>query len=1150
MKIVGFDESGKNTAYVSRMQIWLQGSDYDIDKVSLLGYKFKNGNFIKWSPYMNLKSKSLLEASKDLPFPNSKTLYINPDNTDTTEIQKNQLEILLTEFFRYGADDVWGIKSLAKAIKYVNKLGYIPNISKAEEFMKMVNKHNNYFSKKGTKDGLINFISSKMYRVSKDPVNLIQGQSPIDDMTGLIKKLAEQLPMHQKAFGFAPGSPQSKLSMLLLTLKGKENTGIVASAMKNFEACSQYFYKILNSGTEEQKQRLLINISLFGKEIRMLANAYTNKEQANNDIVEALASVDNDVDAFLLFSAFLSLSTDNAKDPVLSKINAGPNMMGLYTAGLMLGFDVPTLINIMTSPIAIKISELMDSNVFNDTQGIFNIDGIFTYIKEGPYRHFKNLSDKLQNSIKSAMLLYLKRTRGIDIKEISEYQIVELFRNPRFDLRKCLKETYKNKETEDDVNEQKIYRSTLESYEELLKQSEIKYQKEEEEVDEALKHKETKKLRKAKEKYQNERANIREKLKVIEALKENKAILAEELTEAQQQAIEFIEELATELYESQNIDIYDSYDHAESDLFKMRKLYKEIAKYRSFMGLARVSTITSPYDGERYKTINVIKQLSRVANEQSRLRPILSLNQQLCNDIATQFKFLRNFESIFEQRASELHPKNGYVKSFKENNGGTLKISFQQFIEDPNYRQRIIEAYEPIKAAVNIFEVMTTTEHYFGYAEALNANIQSMKLMSTSYRIADQISKEVLDKYFNVSRNGKLHEQYIKRVQKFINTKINNQFLLSQNIIMSIPSGLKMYKPNGDMVESNNSEILLGTPHGNATFKYLMDNHVFPDLQNQISVPKFIKDLTRFNISNTIDGVGQVNYTLTENMMPKSEYERVQFKQYKDSLNSLQGIEYNGYPVLDLIFYYNIIAYNNESSQNSFTTLFEDILAEKTNDTVRQYVEFYSVFDKEGSFELNKDFTEDELLQFIAPLESLEKGKLPYIRVYDPEAMAVVLVKKIEKSYSNEGEDSDFESNLQQEMAAEIEAQMAEMENEIPRSSKKSFDERLAINKYSRLENAAKRSRDFTNNFYIDSVRTPLDGRTSINLNTQEIIIADKKYSFSQFVNIAKSNNHGDIKDEDFIIYKQMRSLNGSPSSIIDTKQTLSRINQILEENC
>jgi hypothetical protein len=113
------------------------------------------------------------------------------------------------------------------------------------------------------------------------------------------------------------------------------------------------------------------------------------------------------------------------------------------------------------------------------------------------------------------------------------------------------------------------------------------------------------------------------------------------------------------------------------------------------------------------------------------------LNQQLPNDTASQFKFLRNFESIFSQRAQELGANNKAIKDFKDKNGDTLEISFSRFIQDANYRDFIIKAYEPIKAAVNIFDVMANSEHYLGYAEALNANIESMGLASTSYKIAN-----------------------------------------------------------------------------------------------------------------------------------------------------------------------------------------------------------------------------------------------------------------------------------------------------------------------------------------------------------------------------------------------------------------------------
>jgi len=59
-----------NVAYVSHIQTFLQGSDYDIDKCYMISYFFDdNGKFIKWSPLMSLKTQEELNASCKLPVP-------------------------------------------------------------------------------------------------------------------------------------------------------------------------------------------------------------------------------------------------------------------------------------------------------------------------------------------------------------------------------------------------------------------------------------------------------------------------------------------------------------------------------------------------------------------------------------------------------------------------------------------------------------------------------------------------------------------------------------------------------------------------------------------------------------------------------------------------------------------------------------------------------------------------------------------------------------------------------------------------------------------------------------------------------------------------------------------------------------------------
>jgi hypothetical protein len=80
---------------------------------------------------------------------------------------------MFEEYTNAKLNSIENINALNNIIRYVNSLGFVPHIKKAEDVLKIVNNHNKYFANKNTKDGLINFISTKMYGVSKDPVNLI-----------------------------------------------------------------------------------------------------------------------------------------------------------------------------------------------------------------------------------------------------------------------------------------------------------------------------------------------------------------------------------------------------------------------------------------------------------------------------------------------------------------------------------------------------------------------------------------------------------------------------------------------------------------------------------------------------------------------------------------------------------------------------------------------------------------------------------------------------------------------------------------------------------------------------------------------------------------------------------------------------------------
>ena len=90
MQIEAYEDPDVNTAYVSTFQFYLQGSDLDIDAVSLQTFDIdKNGLFVGHSPYYSLENETLRAASESLPFPTGEsTNLVETQNTKNTFIEK------------------------------------------------------------------------------------------------------------------------------------------------------------------------------------------------------------------------------------------------------------------------------------------------------------------------------------------------------------------------------------------------------------------------------------------------------------------------------------------------------------------------------------------------------------------------------------------------------------------------------------------------------------------------------------------------------------------------------------------------------------------------------------------------------------------------------------------------------------------------------------------------------------------------------------------------------------------------------------------------------------------------------------------------------------------------------------------------------
>lgn len=75
MKNVGYFDTESNDAYVSVWQIFIQGSDFDIDKAYMMGYGFnKAGHFEVWNDLFDFSNRAELEAIEKMPVPSGKSV--------------------------------------------------------------------------------------------------------------------------------------------------------------------------------------------------------------------------------------------------------------------------------------------------------------------------------------------------------------------------------------------------------------------------------------------------------------------------------------------------------------------------------------------------------------------------------------------------------------------------------------------------------------------------------------------------------------------------------------------------------------------------------------------------------------------------------------------------------------------------------------------------------------------------------------------------------------------------------------------------------------------------------------------------------------------------------------------------------------------
>lgn len=345
-----------------------------------------NATYIGWSPYFNYETLATLQASKTIPSGQNLTITDNGTNNVTALVDSIDFDKLTT------TTDAAMIKKFAQLVKKAQedtKLYYAgTNKENFKKAINALNRHEHYqaFSKEAMYK---NLASANIFAVSHDIRNRDQAYTAI--AMDIMRDAAKKSPKGEQVTKLNMFNPFTKYVMQYQNLVGKNVISVAANGEKVWFNTFYYWTQALKQNKDIDKlkfQQTFTRISgrASGKIQEVTINHIPDLNRYDAEIRQNLetqfgVTSENYVYVDQIISQLLSAATDNAKELILAKINAGTNFARMYIYGIMMGLNINDLVAFMTSPAADLIDRLATSNMFqNDettaAQAINKVQGI------------------------------------------------------------------------------------------------------------------------------------------------------------------------------------------------------------------------------------------------------------------------------------------------------------------------------------------------------------------------------------------------------------------------------------------------------------------------------------------------------------------------------------------------------------------------------------------------------------------------------------------------------------------------------------------------------------------------------------------------------------------------------------------------------
>lgn len=1053
-RVVAFDNSDINTAMVSTFQLFLQGSDLDIDAVTLLGYAFdKNGKFIGWSPYFDVRNEEMLEASKDMPLPTGETIEV----TTSKKAPNNFFELYDKYFGTIFRTISLGMTPEGKPTGVKTKGNGAPliqiHVETAEdmedlaEFLRLANEYGI-----NLKDDLVNgkFNPEDENFFKAPSVKLEDGTEVarewniftslgVDKDTARVyiyqiaKQLADFVNDHNAYLNNAEEHVKEAMAknyVVHYIYKVSESPCNQTEAMQSVDVAT----RVLKGAAAKSRMAAEADYQAPGRTSAKVKSVGEGQAGKDGVGIGAVGIKANSTTQFYL-SELIKYGSDSDKAKILfsPKTIGGVTYLGFSNMYTDQDWNDEEKRNFQQAWDYIQSLESEDqitNNVALDIAAMLSIavdnakDLALAKINSGPklmglYIYGMSLGvpvKTLCDIINSEEGLILKElTEGsIFNNDITAFKVLDVF--DKLDGRimgeisqfSMLSKTKGNKNVRIDT--------TIKVGDKMLKSigstQDILFAG----MYEVYKTWYDANIGSKKHYAKNFSQMLEHLFSVPGSFDENGSTAFEYVYN---QSIKDIDYLKAQIEKQSDPKTYINWNAS----------FKQMTNYISDMSQkSRTFKLGKGSD---------LRTLAEGAEEMRILGSILGINKGLKPTFSEVETFIDNIENLIYNRK----------KIMGEEVSDDDKIDFHKFMSDETYQQEVIQKYEVVKHSVNIPHLLSKVPHFQGYLKTQMIPTSAFLANSVKYRTMHKYRKNVFSdfkgygiefedtnifKYFEVE-SKKDKESILRGLENLIHFKLFTRWAYDKKLQFRVPKGFKYFSKkvkltditensDGLTVAQEDTLIPLWTTQGLASFKKYMEEYCIPLLINSPSFSKneFVKNLIKFENEKTPIHSTVTSYTLPGDLMARSgrqaELNYTMFSDFKQlSTVKFQTNVPNGIPsIVDAFFIYSQYCFMGRKGQSSLMSAF-DFISSK-HDLRSSFTKHIAEMDVNG----NISCSPEEIIIWCAPVGT-QYSSSRWAYVTSQEEYGYQLKEKIVENFNySSDDDSQQDQEAQEEQRAAL----------------------------------------------------------------------------------------------------------------------------------